>query len=119
MDLKPANILLDENMVPKIADFGLARLFGEEQTRTCTKSCEGTVGYMAPEYINRGIITKSLDIFSLGVIIIEIVTGHKEYPEVTETSSEEFTEIVRKLSFYTVKDNHITFSPSRIIFYVF
>ncbi|GJN37473.1 hypothetical protein PR202_gb26432 [Eleusine coracana subsp. coracana] len=81
MDLKPANILLDENMVPKIADFGLARLFGEEQTRTCTKSCEGTVGYMAPEYINRGIITKSLDIFSLGVIIIEIVTGHKEYPE--------------------------------------
>ncbi|KAK3160359.1 hypothetical protein QOZ80_1BG0058470 [Eleusine coracana subsp. coracana] len=96
MDLKPANILLDENMVPKIADFGLARLFGEEQTRTCTKSCEGTVGYMAPEYINRGIITKSLDIFSLGVIIIEIVTGHKEYPEVTETSSEEFTEIVLK-----------------------
>ncbi|KAK3163898.1 hypothetical protein QOZ80_1AG0009880 [Eleusine coracana subsp. coracana] len=58
MDLKPANILLDENMVPKIADFGLARLFGEEQTRTCTKSCEGTVGYMAPEYINRAKLSR-------------------------------------------------------------
>ena len=42
MDLKPANIMLDGNMVPKIADFGLSRLFGEEQTRTCTRSCNGT-----------------------------------------------------------------------------
>jgi len=62
MDLKPANIMLDGNMVPKIADFGLSRLFGEEQTRTCTRSCNGTPGYMAPEYIDKGIITKKLDI---------------------------------------------------------
>jgi len=77
MDLKPANILLDVNMVPKIADFGLSRMFGEEQIRTCTTNRFGTLGYMAPEYINRGTITKELDIFSLGVIIIEIVTGLK------------------------------------------
>lgn len=50
---------------------------------------------MAPEYINRGIITKKLDIFSLGVIIIEIMTGHKDYPDESETSSEEFTNLVR------------------------
>ena len=42
MDLKPANIMLDGNMVPKIADFGLSRLFGEDQTRTCTSNCKGT-----------------------------------------------------------------------------
>ncbi|XP_066355691.1 G-type lectin S-receptor-like serine/threonine-protein kinase At1g67520 [Miscanthus floridulus] len=97
MDLKPKNILLDDNMVPKIADFGLSRLFGEEQTRACTTSRDGTLGYMAPEYLNRGIITKKLDIFSLGVIIIEIMTGHKDYPYETDTSSsQEFIELVLK-----------------------
>ncbi|KAL6622406.1 hypothetical protein ACP70R_032285 [Stipagrostis hirtigluma subsp. patula] len=96
MDLKPPNILLDDNLVPKIADFGLSRLFGEEQTRTCTASCEGTLGYMAPEYIDRGIITKKLDIFSLGVLIIEIMTGQKEYPYETEVSFQKFIELVLK-----------------------
>ncbi|KXG23458.1 cysteine-rich receptor-like protein kinase 36 isoform X3 [Sorghum bicolor] len=75
MDLKPKNILLDDNMVPKIADFGLSRLFGEEQTRTCTASRDGTLGYMAPEYLNR---------------------GHKDYPDETDTSSQEFIELVLK-----------------------
>ncbi|KAG2621377.1 hypothetical protein PVAP13_3NG251500 [Panicum virgatum] len=77
-----------------IEDFGLSRLFGEEQTRTCTRSCNGTPGYMAPEYIDKGIISKKLDIFSLGVIIIEIMTGHKEYPDETETSSQQYIELV-------------------------
>ncbi|KAL6841668.1 hypothetical protein ACP4OV_028497 [Aristida adscensionis] len=94
MDLKPPNILLDDNMVPKIADFGMSRLFGEEQTRTCTKSRDGTLGYMAPEYLNRGIVTKKLDIFSFGVIIIEIITGRKDYPYETEKSSQKFIEPV-------------------------
>ena len=54
---------------------------------------------MSPEYINRGIITKKLDIFSLGVIIIEITTGDKHYPDNVETSSKEFIELVSKLCF--------------------
>lgn len=54
---------------------------------------------MAPEYIDKGIITKKLDIFSLGVIIIEIMTGHKEYPNETETSSQQYIELVRELCF--------------------
>ncbi|KAG2548827.1 hypothetical protein PVAP13_9KG201100 [Panicum virgatum] len=94
MDLKPANILLDNNMVPKIADFGLSRLFSEEKTWTCTISRNGTLGYMSPEYINKGIVSTKSDIFSLGVIIIEIVTGHRDYPDDTGTPSEEFIEIV-------------------------
>ncbi|KAL6847342.1 hypothetical protein ACP4OV_023195 [Aristida adscensionis] len=93
MDLKPSNILLNDNMVPKITDFGLSRLFGVDQTRTITESCNGTLGYMAPEYLKGHVITKKLDIFSLGVIIIEIMTGHKDYPYETE-ASEEFIELV-------------------------
>ena len=50
--------------------------------------------YMAPEYINKGLISTKSDIFSLGVIIIEIVTGHRDYPDGTGISSEEFIELV-------------------------
>lgn len=98
MDLKPANILLGDNMLPKIADFGVSRLFGEQQTRACTKSLDGTFGYMAPEYINRGIITTKSDIFSLGVIIIEIITGQRNYPWPSSTgaSYHDFIELVLK-----------------------
>jgi len=72
LDLKPQNILLDDTMMPKIADFGLSRLLGEQKSRTVTLKIAGTFGYMAPEYINQGIISPKADIFSLGVIIIEI-----------------------------------------------
>ncbi|KAG2612385.1 hypothetical protein PVAP13_4KG206925 [Panicum virgatum] len=96
MDLKPANILLDDSMVPKIADFGLSRLFSEEKTWTCTINRDGTLGYMAPEYINRGLITTKSDIFSLGVIILEIVTGHRDYPDENGVSPQEFMDLVLK-----------------------
>ena len=51
-------------------------------------------GYMAPEYINRGLITTKSDIFSLGVIIIEIVTGHRDYPDENGVSPQEFMDLV-------------------------
>ncbi|XP_066354959.1 probable serine/threonine-protein kinase PBL7 [Miscanthus floridulus] len=75
LDLKPANILLDENMVPKVADFSLSKLLCDKKTQTCP--VEGTLGYMAPEYISEGKITTKADIYSLGVVIIEIITGSK------------------------------------------
>ncbi|KAM0909156.1 hypothetical protein ACQ4PT_014977 [Festuca glaucescens] len=93
LDLKPANILLDGNMTAKIADFGLSKLYGDERTRV-TASVIGTFGYLPPEYINHNLVSNKLDIFSLGVIIIKIMTGHAGYSLSAEMPSEEFIDLV-------------------------
>uniref|UniRef100_A0ACD5XL93 Uncharacterized protein n=1 Tax=Avena sativa TaxID=4498 RepID=A0ACD5XL93_AVESA len=93
LDLKPANILLDNGMLPKLTDFGLSRLLDQQQT-ICTSSREGTIGYMSPEYLHGDIVTTKSDIFSLGVIIMEVIRGDRDYPGLGGTSSEEFTELV-------------------------
>ncbi|XP_045090598.1 BTB/POZ domain and ankyrin repeat-containing protein NPR1 isoform X1 [Aegilops tauschii subsp. strangulata] len=95
LDLKPANVLLDNNLAPKLTDFGLSRLLDQYQTMF-TPNRFGTLGYMAPEYIDEGTITPKTDIFSLGVIIMELITGHRDYPSVAGTSSEGFIEHVLK-----------------------
>ncbi|KAG8080249.1 hypothetical protein GUJ93_ZPchr0007g3803 [Zizania palustris] len=76
-DLKASNILLDMNMSPKISDFGLARLFGRDQTQGVSNLVVGTYGYMAPEYAMRGNYSVKSDVFSFGVMVLEIVTGKK------------------------------------------
>ncbi|GJM97174.1 hypothetical protein PR202_ga14080 [Eleusine coracana subsp. coracana] len=96
LNLKPSNILLGNNMVPKIADFGLSRLFGEEQTRILTQNVVGWIGYIAPEYHYRGEISVKSDIFSLGVLILEIVTGLKKNANSQDISSKFFIDNVRK-----------------------
>ncbi|TVU26783.1 hypothetical protein EJB05_29346 [Eragrostis curvula] len=94
LDIKPANILLDYDMEPKITDFGLSRLLDPEQSRIYTKECAGTLGYMAPEYLDKGLISIKSDIFSVGVVIIEIIVGNKDYPDSTGTSTQDFVEQV-------------------------
>ncbi|CAK9271121.1 unnamed protein product [Sphagnum jensenii] len=87
-DIKASNILLDNNLNAKITDFGLARLFSQDQSHLFTNVKVGTFGYMSPEYASYGELSTKVDVYSFGVLMLEIISGRKCILNFTSTSQE-------------------------------
>ncbi|TKY56674.1 Receptor protein kinase TMK1 [Spatholobus suberectus] len=96
-DLKPSNILLGDDMRAKVADFGLVRLAPEGKASIETRIA-GTFGYLAPEYAVTGRVTTKVDVFSFGVILMELITGRKALDETQPEDSMHLVTWFRRMS---------------------
>ncbi|XP_039847362.1 wall-associated receptor kinase 3-like [Panicum virgatum] len=75
-DIKPANVLLDENLVPKLSDFGIARFLSTNEVQQ-TRNIAGSIGYLDPLFNQTGLLTPKSDVYSFGVVLVEMITRKK------------------------------------------
>ncbi|KAJ1282997.1 hypothetical protein BS78_03G093800 [Paspalum vaginatum] len=91
-DIKPHNILLDRNFVPKVADFGLAKLFPRDKSFVPLSAMRGTVGYIAPEMVSRsfGVASSKSDVYSFGMLLLEMAGGRRNADPHAGSSSQSY-----------------------------
>ncbi|KAG6426159.1 hypothetical protein SASPL_110377 [Salvia splendens] len=103
-DIKSSNILLDINFEAQVSDFGLAKIAMDANTHISTRVM-GTFGYMAPEYASSGKLTEKSDVFSFGVVLLELITGRKPVDTSQPLGDESLVEWARPLLIQAIETN--------------
>ncbi|XP_044354108.1 G-type lectin S-receptor-like serine/threonine-protein kinase SD2-5 [Triticum aestivum] len=94
-DIKPENVLLDDNFTAKVSDFGLAKLMSREQRHTFTMM-RGTQGYLAPEWITNRAVSEKCDVYSYGMVLLEIISGRRNFDPMEVSEKAHFPPFVFK-----------------------
>ncbi|KAF3591051.1 hypothetical protein DY000_02023770 [Brassica cretica] len=109
-DVKTANILLDENLTAKVADFGASRLIPMDKEQLTTM-VQGTLGYLDPEYYNTGLLNEKSDVYSFGVVLMELLTGQKalcfDRPQYSKHLVSYFTSATKEKRLHEVIDGQV------------
>lgn len=97
------NILLNHKMDPKLSDFGLARMLGMEESKVFT-DVRGTIGYMDPEYMSNAKLTSASDVYSFGIVTLQLLSGQR----VVELDLDARDQLTTKVSFFSSKLSNIS-----------